>query len=165
MADFPSTPNLIILGAAWGPKNVTEQVQSMVSSNDLRITADDQTFGDPWFGHRKSLVVVYQYGTELPQVIVAPETFKVVVTYFPTPRYIARSDGRSLTILGAAYGLADITSSVWRLVDNNTLNATLTTHEYDPWPGNLKTAVVVYQYGNGQPQINIVQQGQETHIG
>ena len=65
----PST--LTILGAAYGPRDVTLTVQSLVDEKDgatLHFKANNDTFGDPWWGHKKSFVIVYRYGYDAPQV-------------------------------------------------------------------------------------------------
>lgn len=62
---------LTILGAAYGPNDVTEKVQSLVNEQGgctLSVTADNGTFGNPWKSHRKSLVIVSRYGSNEPRV-------------------------------------------------------------------------------------------------
>ena len=62
---------LTILGAAYGPKDVTEKVQSLVNEeggSGLQVTADNETFGNPWKSHRKTLVIVSRDGSNEPHV-------------------------------------------------------------------------------------------------
>ena len=56
-----NSSSLTILGAAYGPNDVTAVVQSLwhrQSGSALSVTAEDETFGDPWKGHKKTLVIV-----------------------------------------------------------------------------------------------------------
>ena len=63
---------LTILGAAYGPTDVTGKVQDLVKqeggSGSLNVTADNDTFGDTWKSHRKTLVIVSRYGCNEPRV-------------------------------------------------------------------------------------------------
>ena len=63
---------LTILGAAYGPKDVTEKVQGLVKqeggSGSLSVTADNNTFDNTWKSHRKTLVIVSRYGCNEPRV-------------------------------------------------------------------------------------------------
>jgi hypothetical protein len=71
-SENPST--LTILGAAYGPRNVTQMVQSHVKGTTLEVTANNDTFGtDPWKRHKKTLVVVYRYECNEPEVRVIKE--------------------------------------------------------------------------------------------
>ena len=62
-----------ILGATYGPADVTEKVQSLVSGDNLSVQASNSVFGDPWVGNRKHLTVVYADGSEKPKVAFAKE--------------------------------------------------------------------------------------------
>jgi hypothetical protein len=71
-----------------------------------------------------------------------------------------------LTILGATYGLSDITPTLAAYVDSHQeirLPAVGTVLD-DPWPGRRKSLVVVYQYGAGQPQTMAVGDDQPLTI-
>ena len=63
---------LTILGAAYGPQDVTEKVQGLVKqeggNGSLSVTADNDTFGNTWKSHRKTLVIVSRYGCNEPRV-------------------------------------------------------------------------------------------------
>ena len=72
-----------------------------------------------------------------------------------------------LTILGAAYGLGDVTGKVRALQYPDKLivtanNATFT----NTWPNVTKTLVVVYQYDvpGHHPEVSIVEEGKEMQI-
>ena len=73
----PST--LTILGAAYGPSDVTKRVQGLVDAqggSTLSVTADNETFGNPWKGHRKNLVIVSRAQGDEPRVnaVIQPES-------------------------------------------------------------------------------------------
>ena len=57
-----------ILGAAYGPLDVTDRVASLVRDGQLSIPVNNDTFGDSWQGQSKALVVIYRYGLRMPQV-------------------------------------------------------------------------------------------------
>lgn len=80
-------PTLIILGGIYGLGNVTAKLQSLVQNNALTVTANNQTFGDKFPMHVKTLVVVYQYGSDLPQTVIAPENTTINISYVSTAKY------------------------------------------------------------------------------
>lgn len=49
-----------ILGAAYGPADVTNKVREIYNSGIKKIYAKNEIFGDPWFGVFKSLHVSYR---------------------------------------------------------------------------------------------------------
>ena len=53
---------LTILGAAYGPSDVTQKAQNLVKGSTLQTKVDNSVFSDPWVGVRKSLTIVYRYG-------------------------------------------------------------------------------------------------------
>ena len=53
---------LRILGAAYGLADVTHKVRSLVRNNRLAVAASNGVFGDSYYGVRKTLVIVYQFG-------------------------------------------------------------------------------------------------------
>ena len=64
-----------------------------------------------------------------------------------------------MTILGAAYGLADVTTKVSALVKNRSLRVTANSDTFkDSWPGVYKTLVITYQYGQQMPMVKTVKQ-------
>lgn len=61
-ASFHPDPNVLtIVGASYGTADVTTKVASLVNNNSFRATANNDTFGDTWYGIAKSLAVVYMW--------------------------------------------------------------------------------------------------------
>lgn len=75
-----------------------------------------------------------------------------------------------LQIIGAAYGLRQVTGKVIGLVNRTTtpqsLNVTANNATFDDnWPKNAKSLTVVYRYGNsGAPQVATAMQDQRINI-
>ena len=114
---------------------------------------------------RKSLVIVYQYGNELPQTAIAQENSSIDVTYVHSNEYVESTDPTKLTIVGAAYGLGNVTSKCQSLVTDNTLNVTANNDTFgDQWPGVHKSLVVVYRYGGNQPITTVTQESKQVDI-
>jgi len=57
-----------------------------------------------------------------------------------------------LTIIAAAYGKADVTSIVQKAVEKNSTLEILVSNTVfeDSWPGNLKTLVIFYKFGDSR---------------
>ena len=137
---------LKILGAAYGPRDVTAILNSRISQHQsLSIQASNGIFGDPWGGVFKSLVAVYEHDGYSPAVAIVHEGQTLHIPSRPElPR---RSE---LRIVGAAYGLADVTGKVRSLVNYEHLDVVASNGVFgDFWYGVPKTLVVVYQYGEG----------------
>jgi hypothetical protein len=87
--DFHGSTNpgtLTILGAAYGPSDVTRQVQSLVKDGStLKFKASNDVFGDTWRGHTKSFVIVYRYGRNTPLMQIAAENSCISVS-IPKPQ-------------------------------------------------------------------------------
>ena len=150
---------LTILGAAYGRGCVTDKVRSLVSNNQLRVTASNDMFGgDTWPGVLKSLVVVCQYGDNSPRVYVVKEHDVLKITYENYGKALAASEVTGASILGAVYGLVEVTSTVSKLVKDNKLEITVTPKTLssgaDPWPNNPKTFVAVFR-GSDKPYMII----------
>ena len=103
---------LQIIGASWGPPQVTSKVVDLVnrqtSPQSLSVTASDNVFGDPWPGNRKVLVVAYRYGdTGAVYVACAKEGSNIIVKGPQTGDQLLRETIQpSLTVLAATYGPA-----------------------------------------------------------
>ena len=187
--------DLTILGAAYGPADVTAKVWSCVRNQSLNIQASDSVFGDTWSGAKKSLVVVYKY-TETPVLVATAQQGQTITlspptsTAPPAPRInkafasdkltsIANTVSRScqlqpsdqqLTILGAAYGIADVTSTAQKKVQDDTVfdqPANDQTWGDGDWSGNSKkTLVVVYTYGGRMdvPMLNVAKENETMYF-
>ena len=154
---FIASPSLSIHGATYGPAPVTKKVVSLVRNRTLNVVANNDTFGDTWHGHTKSLTITYQYGQERPIVAIAKEGSALNIIYTPgSADYLPPSDPISLNIVGAAYGLGDVTSNVQALVLNNQLDITANNETFgDTWPGTEKSFTLVYQYGRNNPLLEV----------
>ena len=70
----------------------------------------------------------------------------------------------SLTILGAAYGLQNVTDQVQHIA-NTTPGSSVTVQASntvfgDTWPGTQKSLVIVYQYPGESPQTSVAKEGE-----
>ena len=143
-----SDMKLVILGAVYGNKNVTQLANGKLSANgEFDQYASDEIWGDGWPGINKTLVVVYEYdGLQMLDVVKQNEH----IHFIASP---------PMTILGAAYGLADVTTKVSALVKNRSLRVTANSDTFkDSWPGVYKTLVINYQYGQQMPMVKTVKQ-------
>lgn len=162
---FLVSPAMYILGAAYGLCSVTDKVQTLVTNRALSVTANNATFGDMWYGIEKSLVVVYQYGDEIPCVAIAKENSSIDITYKSAELYAGSADSNHLTIIGAAYGLGNVTSKCQSLVTANDLDITANNATFgDTWEGVKKSLVIVYQYGTNQPLMTITAENDKQVI-
>ena len=50
-----------ILGAAYGPADVTEKVRQIYNGGEKVIKAENSVFGDSWYGVEKTLSISYRY--------------------------------------------------------------------------------------------------------
>ena len=145
---------LVILGAAYGKGNVTQKAKELVSAEgEFNQPASNNVWGDTWHGVPKTLVVVYEYdGLQMLDVVKENERMHFIAS-------------PPMTILGAAYGLADVTSKVSELVRNRSLTATANNSTFsDSWSGIPKTLVVTYQYGEELPTVSAVKENETMEI-
>jgi hypothetical protein len=158
---------LQILGAAWGLGRVTWTVVGLVDRNTspqrLTVQASDSVFGDPWFGVRKTLVVVYRYDDGPAGVATAREGDTLTISGPPLAQVKpAVTLIPQLTIWGAAYGPENVTGITQLYVDrlSQALNITANNDTFgDSWSGNRKSFVIVASYTNQVPFIDIVPEG------
>ena len=156
--------NLTILGAAYGPADVSGKVRSLAKNETLTVAASNSVFGDPWPGTQKSLMIVFQYDNTAPQVKFARENDTIQIAPTTAPPWHPAAPGQ-LTILGATYGLADVTAKVTQRVDNFALTVPAENSVFgDTWVGVVKTLSVVYQY-NGIPLIHTVKEHETLVVG
>ena len=137
------TSSRIILGAAYGLKNVTDQANNFVTTKgEFNQYASNSVWGDSWVGNLKTLVVVYTYDDLV--------MLDVVMEHHPLHFIVSPP----LTILSAAYGLNNVTNKIIELVRNRYLSVTANNATFeDGWPGKAKTLVIVYQYGEETPTV------------
>lgn len=113
---------LRILGAAYGRADMTNSLNSKVlSSQTLRVSASNSVFGDPWRGVKKTLVVVYEQKGYLPRIRIVKEHRTLTISQKLLGRNVGTRTGNGLRIVGAAYGLVDVTHKVQSLVRFNRL--------------------------------------------
>jgi hypothetical protein len=145
---------LNILGAVYGLCNVTPAAQSFVTANqEFDKAVSDAVWGDGWPGHKKTLVVVYEY-SDISMLEIAVEGDQM--------HFIASPP---LTILGAAYGLKNVTEILTKLLKNLSLKVIANNDTFeDGWRGHDKTLVTVYQYGEEHPSIALVKEKRQLHI-
>ena len=141
------SPQPRLLGAAFGPADVTDKLQALVNQNQAAVSGSDSTFGDSWYGIVKTFVVVYQDDSGTPVTLVLQEN-QSVDTSLLIPK---------LRIIKAAFGLGDVTDAIQKQVDaqgGKKLDLVYNEGAFpDTWPGVRKALVIVYQYANGAPQL------------
>ena len=161
---------LKILGAVYGRKDVTSYLNERVTSHQsLHIPASNSIFGDSWHGVYKTLVVVYKQDGYDPKTIIVrehggnnqlyihslPRGYKKEPTYYD----------HKLRIIGAAYGLADVTNKIRSMVYNNHLRVRASNYVFgDTYYGTRKTLVVVYRFGSGPYRTKFVTEGRTLSI-
>lgn len=150
------TPKLGVLGATYGPGNITDKLRSMINQQDqtLSATANNATFGDTWPNVPKVMVVVAAYEGQVPFVDIVQEGSAYALKYRPP-----------LRIISGYFGLKDVTDRVRAAVRQRNVSVRATDDVFgDGWPGVPKTLAVVYQYGNEQQQLNITPEGSTVII-
>ena len=174
---------LIICGAAYGRADVTGKIRSLRKDQKISVKASNEVFGDSWPGESKSLVVVYKYGNNKAQVKIVKENSTLDISPPSARSVFDRKDRLSLSlkagltvsrreesalklnILGAAYGLAEVTSRAQSLVAADQSFDQKASNDVwgDGWPGNAKTLVVVYEYSDIF-MIDIAVEGDKMHF-
>ena len=160
------------MGAAYGRADVTSTLNaSITSSQTLSVRASNSVFGDSWKNVRKTLVVVYQHSGYDPRIVIVREHFYDTLNIAARPsRYCIQScyntmGQNDLIIVGAAYGLADVTYQVQKMVRNNQLSVSASNSVFgDTYNRVRKTLVVVYLQGSGGYKIKIVTEGNTLRI-
>jgi hypothetical protein len=72
---------LNIVGANYGPADVTAKVKALISSQSLNFQAGNPVFGDPWSGVKKSFSMVYGWGGSPLNRLVVAENGPVAISY------------------------------------------------------------------------------------
>ena len=155
---------LNILAAAYGKQSFTEKVRGMViGENSLTVKAANATFGiDPWPGHAKTLVIFFKIGDKDEQVVAVTENTTVTIsegkTDPPPEVYQPPKEPDKLRVIAAAYGPAYVTETVVRNIDSNSLQISVDNKMFhDSFPGNVKTFVGLFQFGDaGKPYMIIL---------
>ncbi|CAB4038288.1 Hypothetical predicted protein [Paramuricea clavata] len=175
--------DLVICGAAYGRADVTEKIRTLRKDKKLSVKASNDVFGDSWYGVKKSLVVVYKYGSNsaLLQVVKEGESLEInppstaVSNGKNRQHYLSLKAGKAvsrkdkstlkLNILGAAYGLSDVTSVAQSFVTANQKFDEVASNAVwgDEWPGTKKTLVVVYEYDENF-MLDIAVEGDQMHF-
>jgi len=142
-------PQLFVLAATYGPADETAKVQGMITPDQtLSFTANNKTFGDPWPGYRKAMVVVAAFTGQVPFVDVVQENESYSVRYRPPFR-----------LLSARWATSDVFATVQEYVSQRTLSVPATTAVLgDPMPEAKKSLSVVTQYGDEQPLLSVVEE-------
>ena len=133
---------------------VTQKAKELVSADgEFNQLASNGVWGETWYGVPKTMVVVYEYdGLQMLDVVKQDKRMHFIAS-------------PPMTILGTAYGLADVTTKVCELVKNRSFTATANNStSVDGWVGTQKTLVVTYQYGEEIPQVSAVKQDQTMEI-
>ena len=152
---------LTILGAAYGKSDVSSQVRAAIKDSALHIKASNDVFGDSFFGSKKALVIVYKYNNGKPEVLITPEGKKASITENKHKLRHSSHDSKDVGVLGAAYGLADVTEQVQTLFDQGAKDIYADNSVFsDSWPNNKKTLVVVYASPSGKPTVEIAVEGE-----
>lgn len=133
-----------VLGAAYGRADVTPMVKLLLAGNGLNFTANNGAFGDSWPNVPKTFTLVYEYSNGNPVMMVVTEGAPIVIT-------------PPLTILGASYGQADVTTKVRAAVQYDMLTIAANNATFgDSWPNVVKALTVVYQYVPGASKVRVV---------
>lgn len=175
-----NTGVLQIVGAAYGLKQVTAQVIKLVNRQafpeSLTVLASNQAFGDTWVGHDKTLTVVYRYDGGPTYVATASEgqTLTIGVPQFeqaaqaPIPAPEDDAAHPALTVWGASFGPADVSTTVRSLVDATTGTLSLVADRATlgaAVEGKRSAFVVVASYAGQVPFIDIVVEGNPYTLG
>jgi hypothetical protein len=155
---YSPEPILDILGAAYGPSNVTAEVNDMVQNNTLNFAASNGTFGgDPWKGTKKSFVIVYRYLPDTIFMDIRQEDETYTLTYRP-----------QFSIISAYFANVDVTAQTRSMVSRRNLSINAVTFSSfnisDPLPHVVKSFVVLYSYGGGGYQMIITKEHTNCNI-
>ncbi len=121
-----------ILGAAYGPADVTEKVRALYDRGVKTIQAENAVFGDSWPGIVKSLHISYRH-CEDSKTVTVKEGGNIVLP-------------EGSVIHGAAYGSKDVTDSLRAKYAAGQRNFGGNNGVWtDPWVGMPKTFSVSYR--------------------
>jgi len=166
-----------LLGASYGPKDVTDTTQALMTNFPALLKGCNLTYGDPWGGVRKSFVVVYYsrgrvftLHTEEDQPMVVPyqkgaefviqDSIPVVATYLgKLPVFDTKE---RFLVLGATYGRKIITAELQKMLTRRSkqdlVSVKFNSSTFgDSWPQWAKTATVCY-FTRGQIRFVVVRE-------
>lgn len=157
---------LKILGAAYGKTDVTRQIRKMMVNDTLKTAVNNNVFPDNLPGQPKTLVVVYQHGSNKPEVAIAREGENLEISpKFYQPQQWSFSNGQ-MKVLGAVYGCKNVTDIVAPYVNNNYMNFQVNSQGLggDNWPGVQKTLALVYLDVHGTPMTKVYTEGEQVKL-
>ena len=149
-------PALTVWGASFGSADVSTAVRGLVdrATGTLSLVAGHAAFGTACEGRRSAFVIVASYDGQVPFIDIVVEGEPYALSYRPP-----------LHILGAFYGLKDVTDIVRASVSRRRLSVSASSGVFgDGWPAVRKTLHVVYQYGGHKPQMATATENQLLHI-
>lgn len=169
---------LKVLGASYGLKVVTKECNSRIKDHkELLTAANDDQFGDSWYGNVKNLVVCYQYGNEQPITTSVPQrpfdknSLSIKYSDVKQKQFHFKMQPKELNILGAVYGPTNVTEKIQNLVKDNTLSIVADDNLLGNEVFNVektlkaeKSLTIVYSYGLNYPITKVVKQGQKMEI-
>jgi hypothetical protein len=103
-----------ILSAFYGTLDVTARVQSMYDQGQRTFVATNGVWGDPNYGIRKVLIVIYQEGSQVKH-LVADEWNQFFSNQVTLPQLADPTSLVSGPIVYAVYGSKDVTAEARRL--------------------------------------------------
>ena len=146
---------LTIHTAMWSTVDVTDVLRAQISTTEQTLniwTADPLSSPDPWYGRPKTIVVIYQYGSDPLQMAVAFEGDGVLtidptkprrpIFFNPIPPH-----PRRLHVLAVVWGIMPTDLKHFGLITE--LKEIPCSNEwfgFDGWPNQPKTCHVFVQY-------------------
>jgi len=104
-------------------------------------------------------MVLYQYENHAPQVALESDDKFLSINYQKPVKYYPLRDSTKLQILGAVYGLEDVTNKVRGKITHNRLLLSSNNQVFgDSWYGTQKSLVVVYRCGQNSPNMLIAKE-------
>ena len=122
-----------ILGASYGPADVTHKVRELYDGGVKTIHAENAVFGDSWPGIVKHLHISYRH-CEDSKTVTVKEGGNIAIP-------------ENSEIHGASYGSADVTHALRAKHAAGERNFAGSNEVWtDPWPGMPKTFAVSYRH-------------------
>lgn len=170
-----SKGKLNIRVAVYGLKIVTQNIVALIRDGNpqtLNFIVNNKEIGeDGWPGQRKSITILYNYD-DGPLLIAAAKESEVLTIgneEFEKSGFLSQqtlNDELKLSVLGATYGPADITSTLKTLItplgtisfkaDNTTFG--------DSWYGVAKTLIVILGFGKHATLVKMFVEREQCYI-